>query len=405
MKHQLELFEHVLTSYADNSDGVLDNRSLYQEVAERAGLSAEIVEHRVPIGKAMAKRSTVKRAIRWQQQTLKALGLLEPVPGSRATWRITAKGRNKLTAAPPGRVVVAFSTGLGLALWADHHSVFSRLNEPIALCFTSPPYPLRQPRAYGNPSESEYVDYMSAALEPVVRNLVPGGSVCLSLSNDVFQRGLPARSLYLERLVLALVERLGLHLMDRVVWHNPSKPPGPVQWASVMRSQLNVAYEPILWFTNDPQRVRADNRRVLEPHTERHRRLMEGGGERRTATFGDGAYRIRPGDFGGSTPGRIPRNVIVRGHHCADLAEYRRLARAEGLPVHAAAQPTSLAEFFIRFLTAVEELVVDLWAGTLTTAVGAERNGRRWLVTERMREYVYGGKLRFAAEFGDRLIG
>ena len=73
--------------------------------------------------------------------------------------------------------------------------------------------------------------------------------MALSLSNDIFEQGSPARSLYLERLTIALEDRLGLRLMDRLIWKS-NKPPGPYQWASKERMQLNTAYEPVLWFSN-----------------------------------------------------------------------------------------------------------------------------------------------------------
>ena len=161
-----------------------------------------------------------------------------------------------------------------------------------------------------------------------MKNLVQGGSVVLNISNDIFMPGSPARSLYRERLVIALCERLGLHKMDETIWMVPNKAPAPIEWASKHRYQLNTAYEPIYWFCNDPIRSRSDNRRVLEPHSERHKQLMARGGETRDVSFADGAYRIRPGDFGTVTPGRIPKNVVVRSHNCADKNATRKTIRA-----------------------------------------------------------------------------
>ena len=124
-----------------------------------------------------------------------------------------------------------------------------------------------------------YIDWIRKMLAPVVRNLVPGGSICLNISNDLFEPGLPSRSLYRERLVIALCDRFGLRKMDELIWHNASKPPGPVRWASIERSQLNVGYEPVYWFTNDPTRVRSNNRRVLQAHSDKHLKLINAGGE------------------------------------------------------------------------------------------------------------------------------
>lgn len=387
---QLDLFAHVAASYAEAPDGALDNAALYSKVADRAGIDLAAMDARTPIGAAGYLRSPTKRKIRWYQQTLKQLGVIERVEGERGIWRLTENAGKELHKTIDSVKLVAFSTDLGVAIWGRCQDVFGGINKPIALCVTSPPYPLRQARAYGNPDESQYVDFICAALEPIVGNLVPGGSIVLNISNDIFESKSPARSLYVERLILALHDRLGLSLMDRIPWVNFSKPPGPTHWACVKRVQLTTAYEPVFWFTNDPMRVRSDNRRVLEQHTERHLRLMQAGGAKRTAEYGDGAYKIRPDSYGRITEGKIPRNVIQRGHSCNDTLMYRQHAGNLGLPVHGAMQPTSIPDFFIRFLTEPGELVVDLFGGTIRTGLAAERLGRKWLVTEWILQYIRG---------------
>jgi len=385
---QMDLFSHVATAYADAPEGVLDNRTLYDTVARRAAIRD--VDLRVPIGKTGEAHSPVKRKIRWYQQTLKQLGVIRRVPGERGIWELTGAAEKGLHKVKSGIKLVSFSTTLGIAIWGRSEDVFPRLQEQIALYISSPPYPLRQARAYGNPDEKEYVDFICNSLEPVMNNLLPGGSVVLNVSNDIFLSKSPARSLYLERLILALHDRLGLALMDRIPWVNLSKPPGPTWWACVNRVHLTSAYEPVLWFTNDPSRVRSDNRRVLEPHTQRHVEMMRAGGARRNEIYGDGAYKIRPDSFGQVTPGKIPRNVIQRGHACADTNAYRHHAQALGLPLHGAMQPTSISDFFIRFLTEPGDLVVDGFGGTVRTGLAAERLGRRWLVCEWILQYVSG---------------
>lgn len=386
---QQDLFAHIAGAYADAPGGVLDNATLYGIVADRTGITPEELDARVPVGVSGSMRSLAKRKIRWYQQTLKALGVIERVEGERGIWRLAENLNKELHKAADDVKLVAFNTELGIAVWSRAQDVFSGLGEPIALCFTSPPYPLRQARAYGN-AEGEYVDFICRTLEPIVRNLLPGANVVLNISNDIFEHKSPARSLYIERLILALHDRLGLSLMDRLPWINLSKPPGPTWWACVNRVQLTSAYEPIFWFTNAPELARSDNRRVLEAHSLRHQRLMQAGGAQRSATYGDGAYKIRPDSYGRITEGKIPRNVIQRGHACSDTRDYREMAAELGLPLHGAMQPTGIPDFFIRFLTEPGDLVVDPFGGTIRTGLAAERLGRRWLVTEWILQYIRG---------------
>ncbi len=391
---QLNLFEHVAAAYAQPSCGRLTNEELYRMATGRAGMAAAQLDEKVPIGKTGTKRSVVKRTIRWHQQTLRHLGIIDRVEGSRAVWELTEAGRQKLRKVKEGVAVIGFSTNLGVAIWSNCNRVFDLWNEPIFLALTSPPYPLRHPRAYGNPPVEEYIDFICRIIEPVVRNLVIGGNVALSLSANIFESKSPARSLYLEKLTIALSERLGLHLMDRLVWES-NKPPGPMQWASKERMQLNVGYEFVLWFCNDPVCCIADNRRVLEPHTEAHKKLIADGGEQRTVIYGDGDYRIRPGSYGNRTEGRIPRNVLSISNNCASQRAYKRKAKELGLQPHGATMPLELARKLVKFMTDVGQLVVDPCGGSMTTPLACELEGRSWAATDVVFDYVRGGAERF----------
>ena len=385
----------VLAAYRPGEE--VDNQTLYERVRDATGVEREEWERKQPIGESGQEHSLAARKARWHQQTLRRLGIIERVPGKRGVWRLSS-GQEDLVAAQPGVHLVAYSTNLGLALWSCN-SVFAKLDEPVHLVLTSPPYPLRKSRAYGNPCAKEFVAFLSDALDPLIKTLAPGGSIALNLSNDIFNPGLPSRSTYLERVVIALEDK-GLHLMDRLIWSNPSKPPGPVAWASKSRQQLNVGWEPVLWFSNDPKACFADNRRVLEPHTEKQQRLIAQGGTTAEADYGDGAYRRRVGAFGNPTAGRIPRNVISVGHASPEVTATRRLNAEMGLRAHGAMFPLRLARFLVDFLSRPGDLVADPFGGWNTTGLAAEQAGRRWITTEKMAQYAAGGAARFRSAPG-----
>ena len=388
----------IATVLAQYSDGAArENKAIYEQLEIDFSVDSESTL-RKPVGRSGQVHNLFHRQVRWHQQTLRHLGILESA--GRGQWRLSEKAKNDITPAPRKSVMVAFSTDLGCALWANAQDVFSGLQENITLAFSSPPYPLARARAYGNVSEQQYVDWLCEMMEPIVKSLRPGGNVVLNLSNDIFESKLPSRSLYLERLTLALQDRFGLHLMDRFVWHNPSKAPGPLQWASIKRVQTNVGYEPVLWFTNDPANVIADNRRVLQPHSERHLKLMAAGGESRTAEFSGGAYKIKPGSFGNETAGKIPRNILTIAHRDSDQDPSRNYAKERGWPAHPAPMPLKLAEFFVQFLSELGDLVVDPFGGMATTGKAAENHGRRWLITEKCREYIESASERFRKSKG-----
>lgn len=392
---QLDLFAGVLTAYMDGKPKT--NQQLYESLVAGGYLTEQELQERAPVGRDGSLCSIARRRARWLQQDLRAAGVLERIPDQRGTWRLANRDKKDLTRAAPGVTMLGFSTKLGLALWGSCTGAFGSMTDLIAAVITSPPYALAQPRAYGNVSQDEYVDWLCLQLEPLVKRLIPGGSICINLG-DVFEPGLPCKSLIKPKFIIAAWERLGLKWMGDSPWINPNKPPGPVAWASKERMQLAEGYESVLIFCNDPLRSIADNRRVLQPHTEQHLKLIARGGEQRARVSSDGAYRIRKGSYANPTPGRIPRNVLVFSGTCPDQRRLRRKVRAAGLPVHGASMPLALALFLVQFLSRPGDLIVDPFGGSLTTGRAAETLGRMWMASEIMAEYLLGARLRFTDE-------
>lgn len=391
---QLDLFDHVAAAFAQPESGRLSMQELYRIAAGRAGIPMQEMNARVPVGEKQTQHSILQRQARWHCQSLRVQGLLERVTDERGVWQLTEAGKQKLRKARSGVSVLAFDTKLGIAIWGDAHRVFSSWSEPIFLCLTSPPYPLRHHRAYGGPNEDEYTDFITRHIEPILKNLVPGGNVVINVSPDIYEKGSPSQSLYVERLTLALNDRLGLRLMNRIIWSS-NKPPGPVRYASIERMQLNSGYEFMLWFTNDPNRCIADNRRALEPHTDQHKRFVAAGGVKKAQANSDGAHRQTVGAYSKPTEGKIMRNVIYVPNSCASQRAYKKRARELGLAAHGAPMPLNLARKVIRFMTEVKQLVVDPFSGSTTTGLAAELEGRHWATTELAYDYVRGGAERF----------
>ena len=385
---QLDLFAQVTALYACAPNGTLSNDALYEKLADRLGVPRAVIAESTPVGRAGKRHSLWKRRVRFLQQSLKQMGILEKKATEKGVWTLTVEAGRGLDRAGAGVSLVAFSTKLGMCIWGSNLDVLKGLDEPIHLYLSSPPFPLARQRAYGNVPAKEWVEWMVRSIEPVAARLAPGGSICIQVSPDIFESGSPARSLYRERMVIAFQEELSLSLLETMVWSNPSKPPSPVEWASKKRIQLNSGYEVIYVFTNNALQSLADNRRVLQPHSERQKALIAAGGERRITHYGDGAYRLREGSFGRVTEGKIPRNVLTLGHSCADTRAARRHAAELGLPAHGAMMPTALPDFLINWLSRPGDLVVDSFSGSGKSGLAAERNGRRWLLMELILQYA-----------------
>jgi site-specific DNA-methyltransferase (cytosine-N4-specific) len=399
------LFEHIEAAYS-NTDK-LTNNQLYDIVKFSANIPDDEMNKLEPIGKEGKPYSKIKRQIRWYQQELKHLGLLERVENKRGVWQLTNEGKAKLQLHKINNSfqMLAFSTKLGIGIWGDARKVFEKSTEPIHLILSSPPYPLNEPRAYGNSNESEYVDWICYILEPIISNLVDGGNIVLNISNDISLLGSPAKSLYKERLVIALSDRFGLYKMDEIPWVNLSKVPSNA-WATKKKKLLLPGWEPILWFCNNPKKTLSDSNRILTEYSKSHISNVKRGPLKKDYLNGDGAYKLKRGKYYSiNEKGTIPKNVFIRGHASKSTKDYFEKCKELNIPRHGAVFPYELPEFIIKFLTKVNNLVVDPFFGKGTTGLAADNLNRRWIGTDLIWEYLRGGGEMFQqVEFNNNFL-
>lgn len=369
------------------SGGSADTGTAVRAVADGLGLTSDERSQTASIGGQT--HNVLAHRVRWAQQHAKAQGLIER---EGRDWRLTPKGRNGLGQAMPGRPVTIFLTPSGFALWGLAEEASSIIDQgSVRLLLTSPPYALNTRKAYGNERAGEYVDWLCRIMEAIMPVMRDDGSVVLNLG-DVWNKGSPTQSLYQERAIIALNDRLGLNLVQRLLWNNPSALPVPSNYVGVERIRLKPAVE-TLWWMSRSERPYADNRSILEPYSDSMRRLIAAGGSQRAKK--PSGHAQREGSFSVDNGGSIASNMF-RIANSGDQA-YVKACRAVGLTPHPARMPLALAGKIIDFMSMPEEVVFDPFGGSGTTARAAEDRGRRWITTEMHREYVEGAKLRFAA--------
>lgn len=388
---QAQLLLPLLEAY-ETAGGTAATRDIYETVASNLNVPQPLRSRRVPNGAYSVNH--FERSVRWAQQRAKLEGLLEPL--EKTHWRLTRRGREALTKSTPGLVVTLFTTAKGVALWASCEDAIGLVDDASAsLIFTSPPYPLLREKAYGNVDERNYVDWFLRIAEQWPRKLTPDGSVVINLA-DVWHAGEPAISLYQERLLLRLQDELGLKLCQRFAWRNPGKLPAPAEWVTVRRVRVKPSVEQIFWLSTSAQPY-ADNRNVLVPYSDSMRQRIESGGDR--AGHRPSGHVRRAGAFSVDNGGAIAEALITAPNTEAN-SNYIRACRENALPVHPARFPRALPEFFMKFLTRVDDLVIDPFGGSGTTARVAEDLGRRWIITDNVREYLEGARLRFQEPSG-----
>lgn len=290
--------------------------------------------------------------------------------------------------------VVAYETALGRLYQGRAEDVLASpdvgLRGKVQLVFTSPPFPLNTKKRYGNLNGDEYVEWLSSFAQPLADALTPDGSIVMELGN-AWNAGTPTMSTLPLKALLAFAEAASLHICQQFIANNPARLPGPVQWVNVERIRLKDAYTHV-WWMSPTERPKADNRRVLAPYSERMKKLLD----RRSYNAGrrPSEHVIGSTSFLRDNGGAIPGSVLSISNTSSGDA-YLAYCRRMGLTPHPARMSAQLAEFFIRFLTDVDDLVLDPFAGSNTTGAVAESLNRRWVGSELSEEYIAGSIGRF----------
>lgn len=262
----------------------------------------------------------------------------------------------------------AFATALGQVVVADCREVLRGLpDDSVDLVITSPPYD-GQPK-YGDGERYDRAWFEETFLEvsaEILRVLKPHGSFVLNYRS---RRLNGARGTLQYELVFWLQEQ-GFRFCEDFVWGKPSPPPG--RFNRFLKDAVEYCFQfaktgdwqffpeqclgPARWDAKDRARrakLPQNYLRVNEPSGQGRKRVQAG------------PDLVRPSTLLGFEPEFGPNPTE---HPCRF--------------------PVALPDFFIRLMTKPGQLVVDPFGGTGTTAVAAERLGRRWLLAEMSSEYA-----------------
>jgi DNA modification methylase len=205
-------------------------------------------------------------------------------------------------------------------------------------------------------------------------------------------KGVPARSLYNFRIMIRMVDELGFFLAEDFYWFNPSKLPSPIEWVNKRKLRVKDSINTVWWFSKT-EWPKADITKVLVPYSERMKKLIEDPDKFYTPKVRPSGHDIGKG-FAKDNGGAIPPNLLQIPNSESN-GQYLSGCKAVGVKGHPARFPMKLPEFFIRMLTDLDDLVVDIFGGSNTTGQVAEAEGRRWMTFESLPEYVAASAFRF----------
>ena len=289
-----------------------------------------------------------------------------------------------------------YSTRLGVMLEgkaevALKSRFFECYRHRVQLIFTSPPFPLNRKKAYGNLRGEDYVKWL-ARFSLLFKDIIkPNGSIVIEMGNS-WSIGQPVMSTLALESLLAFRERGDLNLCQQFICQNPARLPSPAQWVNVERIRVKDTFT-LIWWMSPTTRPKANNRNVLNPYSCSMKKLLD------TETYNAGKrpseHHIGADSFLKDNGGAIPSNVIIAANTRSNDPYLEYCKANESLP-HPARMPDKIANFFIRFLTDPNDLVLDPFAGSNVTGAVAESLGRRWVSVEVNQEYAQASRSRFS---------
>jgi len=274
---------------------------------------------------------------------------------------------------------------LGSAEEVIRSEIMAKYKGGVQLIFTSPPFPLNRKKKYGNLQGTDYIEWL-VGFAPLFRDLLtPDGSIVIELGNS-WEPKRPVMSPLNVRAFLSFLDKGRLNLCQQFICYNPARLPSPAQWVNVERIRLKDAFT-YVWWMSPSDRPKADNRRVLKPYSKSMKQILSS--KRYNSGKRPSEHNIGKTSFLTDNQGAIPPNVIIMANTRATDV-YQAYCRDHGLSTHPSRMQLGLPEFFIKFLTDPDDLVLDPFAGSNTTGAAAEQLGRRWISIEVQEKYVSG---------------
>ncbi len=296
---------------------------------------------------------------------------------------------------------LVYQTRLGKAHCGDSLDLLKGLPDgSVNLVMTSPPFALQRQKEYGNKEQHEYIDWLTEFAALVHRKLRDDGSFVLDLGG-AYQKGVPARSLYNFRVPIRFCDDLGFFLAEDFYWFNPAKLPSPIEWVNRRKIRAKDAVNPVWWFSKT-EWPKADVTKVLAPYSDRMKKLLKDPDSFYTPKMRPSGHDIGK-SFSTDNGGALPSNLLQYPNTDSN-GGYLRGCKTLGIKGHPARFPPKLPEFFIKYLTEPNDLVVDIFAGSNTTGQVAESLGRRWLAYDLSREYLAASAFRFLDDAADAEI-
>lgn len=238
-------------------------------------------------------------------------------------------------------------------------------DDAVDLIFTSPPYADRRATTYGGVKPGDYVDWFLPKAEQFLRVLKPTGTFILNIKERTVDG---ERHTYVIELILKMRER-GWLWTEEFMWHKKNSYPG--KWPNRFRD----SWERLLQF-NKHRKFRMYQEAVMVPVGEWAKKRLNNLSEtdqKRDESKAESGFGKNVSNWVGRDK-VYPTNVIHLATECSNRN-------------HSAAFPEDLPTWFIKLFTQADDVVLDPFIGSGTTAVAAKQLKRNYIGIDTNAEY------------------
>lgn len=289
-----------------------------------------------------------------------------------------------------------YSTPRGKCIVGDSLELLKTIDDnSVNLAMTSPPFALLRQKSYGNLEQEEYVSWLCSFGKLVFDKLTDDGSFVIDLGG-AYNRGTPTYSLYQFRVLIKMCDEIGFHLAQPFYWHNPSALPAPIEWVNKRKLRAKNSVNTV-WWLSKTEWPKANVKNVLAPYSSRMQHLIDKPEDfvKKEGIERPSGHVMGKASWAKDNGGAIPSNLLQYSNSESN-SQYLRYCKSLSIKGHPARFPSSLPEFFIKFLTDENDVVLDIFGGSNTTGHAAESLRRSWLSFELSQEYVASSAFRFA---------
>lgn len=226
-------------------------------------------------------------------------------------------------------------------------------NDCVDLIVTSPPYIDMKDYGHseGTINPDDYVEWFRPKAKEMIRVLKGSGSFVLNVNDKPKDR---LRNPWIYKTITMLLDE-GFLLYDTVIWDKMKS------FIMPDKSRLSDCFEYLIWFVKSSEYEISFPEEVKVPVSE--------------ATINRRKYSCHGKDMSELPVTKIPSTIL----RFSSLTKFKE---------HKASYPEELPNFFIRTCTKPNEIVLDPFMGSGTTAVSAKKLNRKFIGFELNPSYV-----------------